>query len=74
MRGRLASGILKRIALDEYIARTDQEYIELAVRLAQDKPYRDQVSSKINKSRDFIYDEPKPIRALEEFLMKKCWA
>lgn len=72
MRGRLASGILKRMALDECIATTDQEYIELAVRLAQDKPYRDQVSSKMSKNRDILYDDPKPIRALEEFLMGKC--
>jgi predicted O-linked N-acetylglucosamine transferase (SPINDLY family) len=72
MRGRLASGILKRIALDECIATTDQEYIELAVRLAQDRPYRDQVISKMNKNRDILYDDLEPIRALEEFLTERC--
>ena len=69
MRGRLASGILKRMALDECIATTDQEYIELAVRLAQDKPYRDQVRSKMNQNRDILYDDLEPIRVLEEFLV-----
>ena len=69
MRGRLASGILKRMALDECIAKTDQEYIEQAVRLAQDKPYRDQVSSKISTKRDILYDDLESIRALEEFLV-----
>ena len=70
MRGRLASGILKRIAMDECIAKTDQEYIELAIKLAQDRQYRDQVSSKISKNRDILYEDRMPISALEAFLIR----
>jgi len=72
MRGRLASGILKRIGMQELIAETEKEYIDIAVRLVQDKKYRNQVSQKIIKTRDILYDDMEPIKFLEDFLMSKC--
>jgi predicted O-linked N-acetylglucosamine transferase (SPINDLY family) len=69
MRGRFASGILKRIELPELIADSDQSYIELVIRLVQDKLYHSQVVNKINEMRHVLYDDPEPIRALENFLL-----
>ncbi len=37
MRGRFASGILRRLGMAELIAASDQEYVELIVRLARDR-------------------------------------
>lgn len=41
MRGRLASGLLKRIGLPELIASADTEYVDLVVQLVSDKKFHD---------------------------------
>jgi predicted O-linked N-acetylglucosamine transferase (SPINDLY family) len=72
MRGRLASGILKRMGMSELITNTEEKYIELAVNLAKDQEYRNRVSEKIIEMRDILYEDVDPIRALEDFLIIKC--
>ena len=72
MRGRLASGILKRMSMPELVAKTDQEYIELVVQLVQDKSYHDQISKKMIERREILYDDLAPIKALESFLVNKA--
>ena len=72
MRGRLGSGILRQIEVTELIANTDEEYIALVTRLAQDKPYREQIRKKIIENRNILYDDIAPIRALESFLLAAC--
>ena len=72
MRGRLASGILKRMHIPELIVQTEAQYIDLAVRLVQDRQYREQISQKMIDSRDVLYDDSEPIRALENFLKTIC--
>jgi predicted O-linked N-acetylglucosamine transferase (SPINDLY family) len=70
LRGRLASGILKRLALSELVATTEEAYVELAVRLATDRAYRRSVQERMEIARPALYDDPAPIRALEEFLLE----
>jgi predicted O-linked N-acetylglucosamine transferase (SPINDLY family) len=70
-RGRLASGILKRIGITELIVNTENEYIQLAIRLVQDKRYRDHIAKKIIKNRDVLYNDKSSILALENFLTNK---
>jgi protein O-GlcNAc transferase len=69
MRGRFASGILRRMGLSELVADTEAGYVELAVRLVQDAEYREQVRRRIQDSRGVLYHDTAPIRALEEFLL-----
>jgi protein O-GlcNAc transferase len=40
MRGNLASDILKRLGLPELVARTDEDYVAIALRVARDASYR----------------------------------
>ena len=68
MRGRLASGILKRMGLTELVAQSEEEYIGLAVRLAKDADYRGHIRDRIEKSRSILFEDVAPIRALEDFL------
>ena len=70
MRGRFASGILKRIGLQELVARTEDDYIDLAVRISQDSAYRAYLRKRIESRRSILFDDPAPIRALEEFLLR----
>ena len=69
MRGRLASGILRRLGLPELIAPSDEDYIERAVRLAQDADFREHMRERITASQHVLYADVAPIRALEEFLL-----
>jgi len=68
MRGRLASGILKRMGLTDLIARTDAEYVATAVKLARDEGYRTGIQNRIDVNRAVLFNDTVPIRALEDFL------
>ena len=68
MRGRLASGLLKRIGLPELIAVSEEDYIALGVRLAEDAGYRQSIRERIEALRHVLFEDLAPIRALEDFL------
>jgi protein O-GlcNAc transferase len=68
MRGRLASGIVRRMGLNELVVRSDKEYVALAARLAQDGAYRESIRSRMRSSQDVLFGDVAPIRALEAFL------
>jgi len=69
LRGRLASGILKRMGLSDLVAQTEEDYVALAVRLVQDPGYRREVSERMETSRPVLFDDVAVIRALEDFLV-----
>lgn len=69
MRGRLASGILRRMGITELIANTEDDYVNLAVKLAQDAEYRQDVRKRIETARPVLFDDVAPVRALEDFLV-----
>lgn len=69
LRGRLASGILKRIGASELIAKNEIKYIDLAVRLINDRSYFDCVCKKIEDSKNILYDDASVVKALENFLI-----
>ena len=68
MRGRLGSGILKRMGLAELVAESEQGYIDLAVRLARDAGYRRHMRERIEANRHVLFNDAAPIRGLEDFL------
>jgi predicted O-linked N-acetylglucosamine transferase (SPINDLY family) len=70
LRGRLASGILKRMGLFELVAGSEEEYIALAVRLIEDGEYREHIRRRIEAERHVLLEDMAPIRALENFLAK----
>ncbi len=68
LRGRLASGILRRMEMPELIANSDEEYVNLVIRLVQDTDFRRQTRSRMQAARPNLFDDMAPIRALENFL------
>jgi predicted O-linked N-acetylglucosamine transferase (SPINDLY family) len=68
MRGRFASGILRRLGLPQLIAETEQEYIDLAVKLALDDDYRSAIRSRMKECSAALFDDPAPSIALNKFL------
>jgi protein O-GlcNAc transferase len=70
MRGRLASGTLRHIGLDELVAPSDAAYVELAVALANDAGRRQRMRERIREARGRLFEDDAPIRALEGFLVR----
>jgi protein O-GlcNAc transferase len=68
LRGRLASGILKRIGVPDLVAVNEEQYVALAVRLAQDAGYRAEIRRRMAAGRPILFEDAAPIRALEDFL------
>ena len=68
MRGRLGSGVLRHLALPELVASSEEEYIELVVKLVEDEHYRRDIRRRIEESRSSLYEDIVPIKALEELL------
>ena len=70
LRGRLASGILKRLGLRELVAPTEQAYVDLVVKLAEDSAQRQAMAARIAGGRGALYEDRVPLRALEDFLLR----
>ncbi len=68
MRGRLASGILRRMGMDALVATTDEAYVELAVALARDSALRLKLRDELIARRSVLFGDLEPVRALERFL------
>jgi protein O-GlcNAc transferase len=72
LRGRLASGILRRIGLEELIVATEQDYVTLAVRICRDADYREHLRRRLLAGVPVLTDDKVPVRALERFLLESC--
>ena len=71
LRGRLASGILRRIGLDELVAQDEDGYVALAARLARDAAYRGAGAASHRGQPQPAVRGRRPVRALEEFLLAR---
>ena len=72
LRGRLGSGILEHLGLDELVTADDDATVALAVRLARDAQARADVRLRLAARRESMYGDKAPIRALEQHLWR--WA
>jgi predicted O-linked N-acetylglucosamine transferase (SPINDLY family) len=70
MRGRHAYGILKMMGMEETIAANVEDYISIAVRLANDRPWRDDISDRISRCKHLVYQDRECIKGLETFLVQ----
>ncbi len=69
MRGRHSMAILKMMGIEETIASSKEEYVQIAVRLGRDAEYRQYISELIAQNKHKLYGDQEPIRALEDFLL-----
>jgi predicted O-linked N-acetylglucosamine transferase (SPINDLY family) len=69
LRGRLASGILQRMGLHELVARSENEYVTIAARLARDREYRESVRAQMLERRHLLFKDTAAVRAMEDFLV-----
>jgi predicted O-linked N-acetylglucosamine transferase (SPINDLY family) len=68
MRGRLASGILKRMGLQDLVTRDESSYVSLAVRLASDAGFRHAARVRLRASKHVLFRDREAIEGLAKFL------
>ena len=69
LRGRFASGILNKMGMIECISHTDQDYIDLVVKVATTPELAHRLKQEIVQKRHILFNDLSPIRAFEEFLI-----
>jgi predicted O-linked N-acetylglucosamine transferase (SPINDLY family) len=74
MRGRFASAILRRMELDELVAASANDYVDIASRIGRDAAYRRELRERIAGRRAILFNDEAPVRALEAFLAEAAGA
>ena len=69
LRGRLGSGIMRRLGMPQCIAHDARGYVELAVRLAGDAGYRAEIREAIRRAEHRLYADSSAVDALTGFLL-----
>lgn len=72
MRGRFASGILRRMGMHEWVATSGEQYAALAAETAGDASRRHKARERMVAARDVLFDDLEPVRALEGFLLESA--
>jgi Predicted O-linked N-acetylglucosamine transferase, SPINDLY family len=69
MRGRHTYAILKMLNLEDLIATTKIEYVNIAVKLAKDFDFRNSIIDKIKNNKNKLFTDKKIIKFLENFFI-----
>jgi protein O-GlcNAc transferase len=71
LRGRLGSGILRRLGLTEWVAADREGYVDRAVQLAAGAAHRSQVRDRMRLAEDALYEDVSAVKALSELLLQE---
>jgi protein O-GlcNAc transferase len=74
MRGRITYACYKRMGFAELIANDVDSYPRIAVRIANDRAWRESVSAEIQKRSDVLFEDTGAIKELGDFLFRACRA
>ena len=72
LRGRLGSGILRRLEMPELIASSAEEYVEIVLRLVEDDSFARRCRQQISDRQGVLFDDVAPIAAFEELLVSRA--
>jgi predicted O-linked N-acetylglucosamine transferase (SPINDLY family) len=70
MRGRQSAAILTQLGVVETIARDENEYVGIAVRLGQDRNWREGVLDRMAAGYEALFSDTRCVRALEDFYLR----
>jgi predicted O-linked N-acetylglucosamine transferase (SPINDLY family) len=70
MRGRVSYGIFKVLGVMDTVARSESEYIEIAVRLGRDRDWRESIIRAMKANHHLLYDDTECVRGLEQFFVE----
>jgi len=69
LRGRITQAFCRRLGIDHCIATSQHDYVNIAVRLATDLPFRNQTRQQILASSNKLFEDDSAVRAWESFLL-----
>ena len=69
MRGRLGSGILRRVGLAELVASDHEKYVELAVKIAEDQIYRARIRESLELNTATAFGDVDAVNSLARLLL-----
>ncbi len=72
MRGRFASAILRQMGLDEWIARSATQYVELVARVALEPSTQAQVKGHMVAHRKMLFEDRDTVDVLGQHLLRLC--
>jgi protein O-GlcNAc transferase len=70
MRGRQSYGMFKTLGVIDTVAQSEAEYVEIAVKLGNDRAWRDAIASRIEANHHLLFDDFECVRALERFFIE----
>lgn len=69
LRGRITLAQYRMMGIDDLIARDPDHFVELALRLANDRDWHAELSKRILQNCHVLYDNPSPIEELRRFVL-----
>jgi len=60
------------LGLTETIAQDEQQYLDLAIQLGQDRSLRQDLRRSIEQRQSLLFDDQTTVRALEAFYHQRC--
>ena len=69
VRGRYTYGFYRTIGVTECIAASQEEYVDIAIRLGTDSDYRKETESRIAEASDVLFDNRAAVRDFERILL-----
>src|SRR5262249_7088133 len=70
LRGRITAAMYRKMGLADLIPQDAKDYVQMALRVAQDPAYRAELRAKIAAHRDRIYQDNDGVTALADYLQK----
>ena len=72
MRGRFASGVMRSMGLDEWVATDIEGYLEKASVLAQSPDHQKQLKNAIRERRSTLFQQQNGVKTLNAWLIQAC--
>jgi predicted O-linked N-acetylglucosamine transferase (SPINDLY family) len=67
MRGRVTLGCYRQMGIDDLVAADPAQYVALAVRLANDAAFREEMRAKVRQHSGALFDDVGAVREMESF-------
>ncbi|RYG25474.1 tetratricopeptide repeat protein [bacterium] len=68
MRGRVTAGLYRQIGYEKPVAQSREEYVDLAIRIANDRALREEGKAALLDSRNVLFENPAPVADFEAWL------
>jgi len=71
-RSRFGAAVYQQIGVTDTIAKNEEDYVEKAVKIANDEVYRAELSQRILANAHLVFEDMEAVRELEAFFIKIC--